>query len=419
MVKKAAKKTAKKAPPLAARRARRKAGSRVQDKTRSSKAAKTASTRRKAKAKATGRTSAKAAAKAKAGSGPEGGRRSAEPVARRTPGKLRLSMMTGNYEIVRALKEGTVQPKGIELVPADYPGGRDIHTRVAQGRGADINEFNGGQYCIVKEQGRDIIGIPVFLHRRFRHGFVFVNRNAGIREAKDLVGRRIGMNSYGPAAHYWIRGILEEDFGVPHRSLTYVVERDEDVPATRLPGDLKIERLPPGKDVEQMLVDGEIDAIMAPGVPRAAAERDPRIGHLWENYKDVEIEYFRRTGLFPIMHITTVPEEIVARYPWVVESLTLAFEEAKQLAFQRLANPRIVPLAWHRTQWEEERHVLGRDPWEYGLSGTNRKNYETLARYVYEQGMTSRRMQLDDLFAREAFELELPLPVRHEVRYDF
>ncbi len=347
-------------------------------------------------------------------------RTAAKPaLARRSPGKVKLSMMTGKYEIVRALLDGTVQPKGIEIVPARYPGSRDIHTRVAVGDGADINEFNGGQYCIVKDMGRDIIGIPVFLHRRFRHGFIFINKNAGIKSPKDLIGRRIGMNSYGPAAHYWMRGHLEHDFGVPHRSITYVVERHEDVKSIEPPADLKIELLPKGKDVEQMLLDGELDVIMAPGVPKAAAERDPRIGHLWENYVDVEKNYFRRTGFFPIMHITTLPQEIVAKHPWVVESLTHAFEEAKQLAFKRLANPRIVPLAWFRTDWEEERHFLGRDPWEYGLSEVNRKNYDLLAQFVHEQGMTSRRMTLQDLFAKEAFELDLPLPLKHPVEYDF
>ena len=347
-------------------------------------------------------------------------RTAAKPaLARRSPGKVRLSMMTGKYEIVRALLDGTVQPKGIEIVPARYPGSRDIHTRVAVGDGADINEFNGGQYCIVKDMGRDIIGIPVFLHRRFRHGFIFINKNAGIKSPKDLIGRRIGMNSYGPAAHYWMRGHLEHDFGVPHRSMTYVVERHEDVKSIEPPADLKIELLPKGKDVEQMLLDGELDVIMAPGVPKAAAERDPRIDHLWENYVDVEKNYFRRPGFFPIMHITTLPQEIVAKYPWVVESLTHAFEEAKQLAFKRLANPRIVPLAWFRTDWEDERHFLGRDPWEYGLSEVNRKNYDLLAQFVHEQGMTSRRMTLQDLFAKEAFELDLPLPLKHPVEYDF
>jgi 4,5-dihydroxyphthalate decarboxylase len=379
---------------------------------------------KKAKRKAAGAAVKRPAAKArpvrrKSPAKPAKSTNRPAPLARRSPGKLKLSFMTGDYEIVRALKDGTVRPKGIELSPFEFPGSRNIHTHVAQGKGADINEFNGGQYCIVKERGRDIIGIPVFLHRRFRHGFFFINKNAGIRSAADLAGRRIGMNSNGPAAHYWMRGHLEHDFGVPHRSITYVVERKEDVLAVDPPADLKFEFLPKGTDVEEMLLRGELDAIMAPGIPRAVAEGDPRVGHLWENYKEIEQEYFRRTGIFPIMHITTVPQEVVARHPWVVESLTLAFEEAKQLAFQRVANPRVVPLAWFRTQWEEERRVLGQDPWEYGLSEINRKNYALLAGFVHEQGMTKRRMTLEELFAKEAFELELPLPRMHEIKYDF
>jgi 4,5-dihydroxyphthalate decarboxylase len=375
-------------------------------------ASKKASPKKPVAKKSTARPAArKSAAAATAASKPS--------LARRSPGKLKLSMMAGKYEIVRALQDGTVQPKGIEIVPARYPGSRDIHTRVAVGDGADINEFNGGQYCIVKDMGRDIIGIPVFLHRRFRHGFIFINKNAGIKSPRDLIGRRIGMNSYGPAAHYWMRGHLEHDFGVPHRSMTYVVERHEDVKSKEPPADLKIELLPKGRDVEQMLINGELDVIMAPGVPKAAALRDPRIGHLWDNYVDVEKNYFRRTGLFPIMHITTVPMEIVAKYPWVVESLTQAFDEAKQIAFKRLANPRIVPLAWFRSDWEDERHFLGQDPWEYGLSEINKKNYDLLAQFVYEQGMTRRRMTLQDLFAKEAFELDLPFAQKHPMEYDF
>ena len=193
----------------------------------------------------------------------------------------------------------------------------------------------------------------------------------------------------------------------------------EDVRPGVFPADLKFELLPKGKDVEEMLLNGELDVIMAPGVPKAVAERDPRVGHLWDNYVEVERDYFRRTGIFPIMHITTVPMEIVAKHPWVVESLTHAFDEAKQLALKRLANPRIVPLAWFRSDWEDERHLLGRDPWEYGLSDINKKNYDLLAQFVHQQGMTNRRMTLRDLFAKEAFELELPLPLKHPVEYDF
>ena len=333
--------------------------------------------------------------------------------------KLRLSMMVGDYEIVRALKEGAVKPKGIDLVVAKYPGTRAIHDKVATGEACDINEFNAGAYVVQKHRGRgDFTALPVFLHRRFRHGFIYINKSKGIAKPTDLIGRRVACRTLGAAANYWMRGHLEEDHAVPHRAVTWVIESEDDA-SLQAPADLKIERLARGKDVEDMLVAGEVDAMIAPNVTRMIGEGDPRVARLFPNYRELEIDYYRRTGLFPIMHVTTVPSEIVAKHPWVVESLVLAFEEAKQLAYQRLADPRNVPLAWYRTYWEEERALLGRDPWEYGLSNLNRRNFDTLAGWVHAQVLSGPRPRLEDLFAKEAFQLELPLPRIHEVHYRF
>lgn len=338
---------------------------------------------------------------------------------RRSPGRVKLSMMVGDYEIVRALKEGTVKPRGIDLVVSDYPGTRVIHDRVASGKASDINEFNAGAYVVQKHRGRsDFTALPVFLHRRFRHGFIYVNTSNGIAKPTDLIGRRVACRTLGAAANYWIRGHLEDDHGVPHRSVTWVIESEDDA-SLQAPLDLKIERAPRGKKVEDMLLAGEIDAMIAPNVTRMIAERDPRVARLFPNYRDIEADYHRRTGLFPIMHVTTVPSEIVARHPWVVESLVLAFEEAKQIAYRRLANPRNVPLAWYWTYWEDERARLGRDPWEYGLSELNRRNYDTLVGWVHAQVLGGARPRLEDLFPKEAFELELPLPRMHEIDYKF
>jgi 4,5-dihydroxyphthalate decarboxylase len=258
----------------------------------------------------------------------------------------------------------------------------------------------------------------VFLHRRFRHGFVFVNSSKGIAKPADLVGRRVACRTLGAAANYWIRGHLEEDFRVPHRSITWVIESEDDA-SLQAPAGLKIERLPRGKDVEAMLLAGEVDAMIAPNVTRMIAEGDPRVARLFPNYRDVEADYYRRTGLFPIMHVTTIPTKVVAKHPWVVESLVLAFEEAKQLAYQRLANPRNVPLAWYWTYWEEERARLGRDPWEYGLSDVNKRNLDTLVGWVHAQVLSGARPSLEDLFPSEAFGIELPLPRMHEIDYKF
>ena len=366
------------------------------------------------------KAAAKTAGKTVAGKKPAQGaaRAAVQDSSRRGPGKLKLSMMTGDYEIVRALKDGTVRPKGIELVIGSYPGTADIHRQVADGKGCDINEYNGGHYVVQKAYGRaDVTAIPVFLHRRFRHGFIYINKSKGIAKPSDLVGRRIGSISIGAAANYWMRGHLE-DFGVPHRSVTWVIERSDEA-SRQAPKGLNIEMTPPGKSAEELLLRGDIDAMVSPSINRMIDENDPRVGRLWPNYREVEVEYYKRTGFFPVMHVTTVPSEIVAKYPWVVESLVMAFEEAKQLAYQRLSNPRIVPLAFYRSAWEEQRELLGPDPWEYGLSAINRKNYDRLVGYVHEQVLTGPRPTLRDLFAKESFELELPLPTMHEIKHGF
>jgi 4,5-dihydroxyphthalate decarboxylase len=339
-------------------------------------------------------------------------------LARRSPGELKLSLLCGDYEIVRALKDGTVKPKGIELAVGGYPGTRNIHDRVAHGKACDVNEYNGGHYVVQKAHGReDITAIPVFLHRRFRHGFIYINTSKGIEKPSDLAGRRVACRTIGAAAAYWMRAHLEEH-GAPHRSITWVIETLDEA-SEHAPKALELEVVPAGSKVEDMVLSGEVDAIIQPDVNRACAQGDPRIRRLWPDYKAVEIEYYRRTGLFPIMHVTTVPTRTVQKHPWIVESLTHAFEEAKQLAYRRLANPRNVPLAFYRSYWEEEHALLGADPWEYGLSELNRRNYDTLVGYVHDQVLAGARPRLELLFPREAFELELPLPVRHPLEYDF
>ncbi len=152
-------------------------------------------------------------------------------------------------------------------------------------------------------------------------------------------------------------GILENDYGVPHSSITWVTERDEDGDF-EYHADLKVERIAEDQDLDDMLANGDLDAIISPNVARGTTEGDDRIGRLWPDYKDVEIAYYKATGIFPIMHVTTIRQEIVDAHPWMVDSLIKAFDEAKKIAYRRLTNPRIVPLAFYRTAWEG---MLGND----------------------------------------------------------
>ena len=312
--------------------------------------------------------------------------------------KLRLTVACGDYEIVRAIKEGTVKADGLDLVMLTGMGPRERHWRMARHSEFDICEANVGAYFMERDHGVALTSIPVFLHRRFRHGFLFVNAKAGIREPKDLIGKKVGGTNFQPASNIWMRGILEEEYGLPHRQVTWVVERSEDVAFTP-PKNLRMEMVAPGKKLDFMLAEGEIPAMLSPEIPRLFLQGDKRIVRLFPNYKDIELAYFRKTGIFPIMHVTTIKQEIVDKYPWVPTNLVKAFEDAKNIAYRRIANPRMVPIAWVRTALEEQEEVLGADPWAYGLTPANRKNLETVLRYTHQQGMIGKMMPLDSLFA--------------------
>lgn len=312
--------------------------------------------------------------------------------------KLKLTVACGDYEIVRALADGTVEADGIELTMLTGMGSRERHWRMARKREFDVCEINIGGYLMGRDRGEKLTAIPVFLHRRFRHGFVFVNRDAGIRAPKDLIGKSIGGTNFQPASNIWMRGILEEHFGVPHRQCTWVVEREEDVEFAP-PKDLRLTMIPPGKRLDVMLAEGEIPAMLSPDIPRLFLQGDKRIVRLFADYKSVEIDYFKKTGIFPIMHVTAIRQDIVEKYPWVATNLVKAFDAAKALAYRRIANPRVVPLAWIRTAWEEERDVLGDDPWAYGLTDANRNNLQTVQRYCHQQGLIGRVEPLEALFA--------------------
>ena len=147
-----------------------------------------------------------------------------------------------------------------------------------------------------------------------------------------------------------------------------------------------------------MLVEGELDALIHPEVIQPILAKDQRVSRLFPAYRELEIEYFKRTGIFPIMHTTAIKQEVVEKYPWVPINLMQALEEAKKAAYKRMENPRIVPLAWFRHFLEEQDEILGADPWAYGLGDSNRKNLETLMQYSQEQGLLGRKMSLDELF---------------------
>jgi len=311
--------------------------------------------------------------------------------------RLALSFACGDYEIMRALKEGVVRPEGIELTVLTDMAPSPRHWRFLRGREFDVAEVSGSGYVAARDRDLPFRAIPVFPHRRFRHGFIFVNTGKGITKPTDLIGRKVGTKGYLFTAGLWMRGILEHDYGVPHKSIKWLSELDEDVEFIPPPG-LDITQVPQDRSLEDMLVAGEIDALLSPDLIWPLTAGDPRASRLFPNYKHEEITFYRRTGIFPIMHVVGIQKEIVERHPWVATNLFKAFEQAKSLAMERMENPRIVPLAWYRESWEEQEQILGKDPWEYGLGERNTRNFERLVTYSHEQGLIGRRLSLDELF---------------------
>ncbi len=311
--------------------------------------------------------------------------------------KLQLTLACGDYEITRPLMSGAVAPDGVDLTVLTDIDSTTRHWRFLRNREFDIAELSASSFLLAKEAGWPIAGVPVFPHRRFRHEFVFVNTNKGIRTPKDLIGKTVGVKSFQATAIVWMRGILEQEYGVPHKSINWVSELDEDV-AFAPPADLRLSRTPNGRLLEDLLVSGEIDACLHTDLIDPYIDGDPNVARLFDDYKAEEMAFYKKTGVFPIMHVVGVKQEIVDRFPWLPIELYKAFDKAKAAGVKRMFNPRVATLAWWRHAMEEQEKTLGKDPWEYGLTERNRKTLETLIGYSHAHGMLKTKPSLDDLF---------------------
>jgi 4,5-dihydroxyphthalate decarboxylase len=311
--------------------------------------------------------------------------------------ELPLTLACGDYEIVSGLIDREVKAEGIDLNVMTGMDSTTRHWRFLRNQEFDIAEVSCSSYLIARDQGLPFDAIPVFLHRRFRHGFIFINTTKGIRSPADLAGRRIGLKQFQSTAIVWLRGILQHEYGVPIDSIEWVCELDETIELAATPR-LKIVRLPNNRSVERMLAEGEIDALLHPDLIHPLIDKDPRVARLFPHYRHEEEAFYRKTGIFPIMHVMGVKRSVVEKNPWIAINMFHAFDNAKNAAMKRLANPRVVPLAWYREAWEEQEGLLGDDPWEYGLSPQNVKNLETLIGYAYEQGLIRRKFALDEIF---------------------
>lgn len=311
--------------------------------------------------------------------------------------RLQITIATGDYDITRPILDGAVSRDGLDIIGVTMPSPQR-HWRMLTHREFDVAELSLGSHCARISRGEtDLIGIPVFPHRRFRHGYAFLPGHSGARKAGDLTGGKVGVRSWQTTAGVWLRGILEEYHDLPLSAVQWIAQDGEDVPLN-LPDDIRLSRVNPGDAVTDMCADGRLDGLIYPELPQQIQAGDGTMRRLFDDPKTSEQKYFRQTGIFPIMHVVAVRAELVEQFPWLPRTLFEVFDEAKRLAVQRLSNPRTVSLAWLRTLQEEEQELLGPDPWRYGLDRQNVATLDTFLRYAHRQGVTARPLAATDLF---------------------
>jgi 4,5-dihydroxyphthalate decarboxylase len=318
-------------------------------------------------------------------------------------GDLNLTIATVPYDRVEALRFGEVRPDGITLVFRTVIPAHDIFYAMVEREAYDVSEMSLA-YSLVRLAAGDapFVAVPVFPSRVFRHGCIFVNRNAGIAKPKDLEGRRVGIQEFRQSALVWVRGMLRDDHGVDTGSIRWV-EGGVNEPKRNTSTDMKsgrawhIDALE-GKSLSDALVAGEIDALIAATAPdsrRTSAD----VVRLFPDFRQREQDYFRRTGIFPIMHTLVVRKKIYRANPWVAASLFRAFEESKAVAAKRMryTGAMVYMTPWLQSDVEEMDAVFGGDAWPYGMEA-NRNPLDTFLRYLVEDGFLDHAPGVDDLF---------------------
>jgi len=324
--------------------------------------------------------------------------------------KLNLSFACWNYDRTRALLDGSVQPDGIDLNYLCLPV-EETFFRMARHREFDVAEMSFSSYCVsLNRPERPFVALPIYPSRFFRHSCIYVNANSGISEPKDLIGKRIASPEYQMTAPVWIRGILQDHYGVPVDAQPYLFGGEEETGRVEklkldLPPNIKLQPIGPTQTLSQMLADGELDALYTARAPSSFTRGDGRVKRLFENYAEVERAYWRDTGIFPIMHVIVMRRDVYEANRWIAQSLTKAFYEPQRRAYEDLAETAAhkTMLPWLVEHVEEARREMGDDWWPYGLE-RNRNTLKTFTRYHFEQGLSKRQLALDELFAPESLE---------------
>jgi len=312
--------------------------------------------------------------------------------------RLNLTLACGDYDRTRAIRTGEVRPDGVELnVVTLAP--EEMFYRMARFREFDVSELSLSTYTVLRGRGEPLVAVPVFPSFSFRHSSIFVGAAARVAAPKDLIGKRVGVPKYHMTAAVWIRGMLEDEYGVAPKDVHWFEGGEgslvKEVDVT-LPPDVRRESVPAGRNLGDMVAAGELDAFVGARRPAAFGER---VRRLFPDFRLVERAYYEKTGIFPIMHTLVLKEELARQHPWLPRSLYDAFVESKRLAYQRLQFTAALPvsLPWLVAEAEETKALMGDDPFPYGVA-RNRKTLETLAGYTYRQGLAPRRLKVEEMF---------------------
>ncbi|MCP3024527.1 ABC transporter substrate-binding protein [Cupriavidus basilensis] len=323
--------------------------------------------------------------------------------------KLRLSVAMGDYDRTRALLDGRVQIDGVDPVYMTL-NPEEMFFRAMRSQDFDITELSFSSYLVKHSRGDcPYIAVPVFLSRAFRHTSIYVRKDR-IKRPEDLKGCRIGIPEYQLTANVWARAILQDEFGVRPSDVTWVrggidtPGRPEKV-KLQLPADVRVEPAPEGRTISDMLDHGEIDGFIAPRPPSATALHNENIAWLFDDPTAEAKHYFRRTGVFPIMHVVGVRKTLAQAHPWLPGAVFKAFSQSKAHALAQLSDTSAtkVTMPFVEEMLKAARETLGEDYWSYGVQA-NRRTLETFVRHHHGQGLSERLVPVEDIFHPSTYE---------------
>jgi 4,5-dihydroxyphthalate decarboxylase len=316
---------------------------------------------------------------------------------------VKLTMALSHYDRHIPFFDGSVVPEGFGLTilevgqSSPLRHGADRHERMLQKGEFDICELSLSSYLMAKSRGMPFTAIPVFPRRLFSQSQMWVNVDAGIQSPRDLIGRKVGLSTFQTTLSVLAKGDLESEYGVEWRKIQWVVSKEETLAFKPHEG-VSLCLAPPGKKVGTMLEEAEIDALMMPHPPQAVLSGSDKIGRLFSDPKQEELRYYRKNGFYPIMHVVAFKDELLRRHPGLAQVVMEAFEKAKEACKHYYDDPNWSRLAWVRHLFEEERKLLGEDPWPYGVR-RNRANLERFMGYSVDQGLMEKKLAVEDLFA--------------------